>query len=160
MSEATDTSMPTSRPRQKAVPVAAPAPQLELPRIEIPQVLRELAEKGVSQARETYEKLRLAAEEATDVLDETYANASRGVSDYSLKLIEAARENTNAAFDFAAEIMTVKSFSDVVELSTRHTRKRYEAVATQAKELAAIAQKAATEASEPLKESLGKFKVA
>jgi len=162
MSEATET---TSRPKYK--PVLAPAstpkfelPSFDLPKIEIPPVLRELAEKSVSQAKETYEKLKSAAEEATDVLEETCANASKGVSDYNLKLIEAARENTNAAFDFAAEIMTAKSLSDFVELSTRHTRKQYEAVTAQTKELAAIAQKAAVETSEPLKESLGKFKVA
>ncbi|HEY7248017.1 MAG TPA: phasin [Xanthobacteraceae bacterium] len=131
-----------------------------MPRVEIPPVLRELAEKGVSQAKETYEKLRSAAEEATDVLEETCASASKGVSDYSLKLIEAARENTNAAFDFATEIMMVKSLSDVIELSSRHTRERYEAVTAQTKELAAIAQKAALKTSEPLKESLGRFKAA
>jgi phasin len=165
MSETTEISTSPSRPKYKPVPASAPAPKFELPsfevpKIEIPVVLRELAEKSVSQAKETYEKLKSAADEATDVLEETYATATKGASDLSLKLIEAARENTNAAFDFAAEIMTVKSLSDVVELSTRHTRKQYEAVATQAKELTAIAQKVAVETSEPLKESLGKFKIA
>jgi phasin len=165
MSEATEISTSPSRPKYKPVPASAPAPKFELPsfevpKIEIPVVLRELAEKSVSQAKETYEKLKSAADEATDVLEETYATATKGASDLSLKLIEAARENTNAAFDFAAEIMTVKSLSDVVELSTRHTRKQYEAVAAQTKELTAIAQKVAVETSEPLKESLGKFKVA
>jgi phasin len=165
MSETTEISTSPSRPKYKPVPASAPAPKFELPsfevpKIEIPVVLRELAEKSVSQAKETYEKLKSAADEATDVLEETYATATKGASDLSLKLIEAARENTNAAFDFAAEIMTVKSLSDVVELSTRHTRKQYEAVAAQAKELTAIAQKVAVETSEPLKECLGKFKVA
>ena len=60
-----------------------------------------------------------------------------------LKVIEAARENTNAAFDFATRLMTVKSLSEVVELSTAHGRKQYETVTAQTKELAAIAQKIA-----------------
>ena len=130
MTEATYTS-----PKAKSKPASTSAasafelpkfelPSFEVPKIEIPVVLRELAEKSVSQAKETYEKLKSAADEATDVLEETCATATKGASDLSLKLIEAARENTNAAFDFAAEIMTVKSFSDVVELSTRHTRKQ------------------------------------
>ncbi len=165
MSEATETPVSTSRSKYRPASASAPTPKfelpgLEVPRIEVPVVLRELAEKGVSQAKETYEKLRSAAEEATDVLEQSYANASKGVSDYNLKLIEAARENANAAFDFAAQIVTVKSLSDVLELSSRHTRRQYEAVAAQTKELAAIAQKTALETSEPLKETLGKFKVA
>jgi phasin len=165
MSEATETTSSMPRAKHKALPTSQAASKSELPgfelsKPEIPLVLREIAEKNVSQAREAYEKLRSAAEEAADVLEESYANASKGVSDYGLKIIEAARENTNAAFDFASQLVTVKSMSEMVELSTRHTRKQYEALAAQTKELAAIAQKTVAETSEPLKESFGKFKVA
>jgi phasin len=159
MTEATET---TTKSRSKA---AAPAafempkfelPNFELPKMEIPAAFREIAEKSVSQAKETYEKMKSAAEEATDVIEDTYATASKGASDYGLKVIEVARENTNAAFDFATQLMTVKSLSEVVELSTAHTRKQFEALTAQTKELAAIAQKVATETAEPVKESFGK----
>ena len=56
---------------------------------------------------------------------------SKGASDYGLKVIEAARANTNAAFDFATQLMTVKSLSEVVELSTAHTRKQFETLTAQ-----------------------------
>jgi phasin len=124
--------------------------------MEIPAALREIAEKGVTQAKETYEKMRSAAEEATDVIEDTYSTATKGVSDFGLKLIEAARENTNSAFDFATQLMTVKSLSEAVELSTAHTRKQYDAMTAQAKELGAIAQKVAVDTAEPVKERLGK----
>jgi phasin len=131
-------------------------PNFEMPKMEIPAAFRELAEKSVSQAKETYEKMKSAAEEATDVLEDTYATASKGASDYGLKMIEATRANTNAAFDFATQLMTVKSLSEVVELSSTHTRKQFEVLTAQTKELAAIAQKVATETAEPVKESFGK----
>jgi phasin len=168
MSEATETPVPVSpsRSKYKPAPAASGAPKFEMssfemPKMEIPAAFREIAEKSVSQAKESYEKMKSAAEEATDVLEDTYATATKGVSDYGLKLLEAARENTNSAFDFAARLMTVKSLSEVVELSTAHTRKRYEAVTAQTKELAAIAQKVAVDTAEPVKERFGKmFKVA
>jgi len=131
-------------------------PNFEMPKLEIPAAFREMAEKSVSQAKETYEKLKSAAEEATDVLEDTYATATKGVSDYGLKVIEVARVNTNSAFDFASQMMTVKSFSEVVELSTAHSRKQFETFTAQSKELAAIAQKVATDTAEPVKESFGK----
>jgi phasin len=165
MSEATENPT-TSRAKYKPVPVTSATPKFELPnfevpKMEIPAAFREIAEKSVSQAKETYEKMKLAAEEATDVLEDTYATATKGVSDYGLKVIEAARANTNSAFDFASQLMTVKSLSEAVELSTAHTRKQYEAVTAQTKELAAIAQKVAVATAEPVKESFGKvFKVA
>src|ERR1700722_10974519 len=117
---------------------------------------REMAEKGIVQAKDNYAKMKPAAEETTGILEHTYANASKGAADYGLKVIEAARANTNAAFDFATQLMTVKSLSEMVELSTAHTRKQFEALATQSKELAAIAQKVATDSAEPVKESFGK----
>jgi phasin len=131
-------------------------PNFEMPKLEIPTAFREIAEKSVSQAKENYEKLKSAAEKATDVLEDTYATATKGVSDYGLKVIEAARVNTNSAFDFASQLMTVKSFSEVVELSTAHSRKQFETLTAQSKELAAIAQKVATDTAEPVKESFGK----
>src|SRR3954462_1949227 len=79
-------------------------PNFEMPKMEVPAAFREIAEKSVSQAKENYEKMKSAAEEATDVLEDTYATASKGAADYGLKLIETARLNTNAAFDFYTEL--------------------------------------------------------
>lgn len=159
MTEAIETT--TSKSKSKAAPAAFEIPKFELPNFEIPKMeipaaFREIAEKSVSQAKETYEKMKSAAEEATDVLEDTYATATKGVSDYGLKVIEAARANTNAAFDFATQLMTVTSLSEVVELSTSHTRRQFEAVTAQSKELVAIARKVAADTAEPMKESFGK----
>jgi hypothetical protein len=84
--------------------------------------------------------MKVAAEEATDVFEDTYATATKGASDYGLKVIAAASDNTSAAFDFASQLMTVKSLSELAELSTAHTRRQYEALTAQSKELFAIAQ--------------------
>src|SRR6201988_3936795 len=102
-------------------------PKFEIPKVEMPAAFREFAERGVAQCKDTYEKMKAAAEEATDVLETTYSTASKGVSDYGLKVIEAARVNTNAAFDFAGELMTAKTLSEVMELSSAHARKQFEA---------------------------------
>jgi phasin len=159
MDEAT-TTVKNTKSKAAAVPASAfelpkfDLPHFDLPKMEIPAAFREFAEKSVSQAKETYEKMKSAAEEATDVLEETYATASKGAADYGLKVIEVARVNTNAAFDFATELMAVKSPSEFVELSTAHARKQFEALTAQTKELTAIAQKVATETAEPIKESV------
>ena len=96
-------------------------PKFDIPQVEMPAAFREFAERGVAQAKDTYEKMKAAAEEATDVLETTYRTASKGASDYGLKMIEATRVNTNAAFDFAGELITAKTLSEVLEL-TAHTR--------------------------------------
>jgi phasin len=131
-------------------------PKFDMPKVEMPAAFREFAERGVAQAKDTYEKMKAAAEEATDVLETTYSTASRGASDYGLKVIEVARANTNAAFDFACEIMAAKTLSEVIELTSAHARKQFEALSQQSKDLGALAQKVATETAEPIKSGMNK----
>ena len=131
-------------------------PKFDLPKMEVPAAFREIAEKSVSHAKENYEKLKAVAEEATDVLEETYATATKGSTEYGLKVIDAARLNANAAFDFFSEIIAVKSLSEALELSTAHARRQFETLTEQGKELTSIAQKVATDAAEPLKAGVTK----
>lgn len=127
-------------------------PKFEMPSMEVPAAFREFAEKGIATAKENYDKLKAAAEEATDVLESTYSTASKGAAGYGLKVIENTRTNSNAAFDLFGEMMTAKSVSEVVELSTAFMRSQFDTMSAQAKELADVAQKVATETAEPIKE--------
>src|ERR1700731_1242497 len=131
-------------------------PKFDIPKVEMPAAFREFAERGVAQAKDTYEKMKAAAEEATDVLETTYSTATKGASDYGLKMIEAARVNPTAAFDFAGELMAAKTLSEMVELSSTHARKQFETLTQQSKELSALAQKVATETAEPIKSGVSK----
>ena len=159
MAEAATTppKVKTSKPTASAFEMPKfEMPKFEIPKVEMPAAFREFAERGVAQCKDTYEKMKAAAEEATDVLETTYSTATKGASDYGLKVIEAARMNTNAAFDFAGELITAKSLSEVIELSSAHARKQFETFTEQGKELGALAQKVATETAEPIKSGMNK----
>ena len=132
-------------------------PKFDAPNMEVPPAFREFAEKGIAQAKEGYEKIKANAEKTTETLEETYSIASKGCSDYGLKLIETARANSNAAFDLMGELMGAKSYSQVLELTTAFMRNRFDALTAQAKELTAQAQKVATESAEPMKETFAKI---
>jgi phasin len=155
MSEATTKAKAAKAAPLPSIPVFE-MPKFEMPKMEVPAALREWAEKGVAQAKDGYEKMKSAAEEATEVLEDTYATAAKGCTDYNLKVIEVARINTNAAFDYASEMLAVRSVSEMVELASAHARKQLETFTAQAKELSAIAQKVATETSEPIKTGVSK----
>ena len=159
------TSAQTTKSKPKPVAIAAPAfempkfemPKFEVPKFEIPTAFREFAEKGVAQAKENYEKVKSAAEKATDVLEDTYSTASKGCASYGLKVIEITRANSDATFDLMTELMTAKSYSEMVELYSAFWRKQFDAMIAQAKELSEHAQKVATETAEPIKESISSF---
>ncbi|MGA8611003.1 MAG: phasin [Xanthobacteraceae bacterium] len=159
MAEATTTTPPKMKSKPASSPFEMPKfemPKFDIPKVEMPAAFREFAERGVAQAKDTYEKMKAAAEEATDVLETTYSTASKGASDYGMKVIEAARVNTNAAFDYAGELLAAKTLSEVLELSSTHARKQFEALTKQSKELGALAQKVATDTAEPIKNGMNK----
>ena len=159
MVETTATAPKVKAPKPASAAFEMPKfeiPKFDMPKVEMPAAFREMAERGVAQAKDTYEKMKAVAEEATDVLETTYSTATRGASDYGLKVIEAARTNTNAAFDFAGELITAKTYSEVVELSSAHVRKQFETFAHQSKELSALAQKVAAETAEPIKNGMNR----
>jgi len=112
---------------------------------------RETAEKGVAQAKDTYEKAKVATEQATDILKDTYATVAKGATEYNLKIIEIARTNTNTAFEHAQKLIGAKSPSEFVELSTAHARKQFDTMIAQTKELTELVQKVTTKITEPLK---------
>jgi phasin len=128
-------------------------PTMEMPKMEVPAAFREFAEKGLAQAKDNYEKMKSAAEEATDMFEDTYNTACKGCTGYGLKLIETARANSDATFDLMTELMGVKSYSEAVELTSAYMRKQFEAMTAQAKELSEHAQKVATDTAEPIKAS-------
>ena len=135
---------------------ASPFDKFNAPNLEAPEAFREIAEKGAAQTKEMYEKMRVGAEEATSLLENTFKTATTGAAEYNRKLIENARSNANAIFDHAIALLGAKSPSEAIEVSTAHVRKQFEAVADQTKELTALAQKVTTETAEPVKAGISK----
>ena len=139
-------------------------PKFEVPTAEVPAAFREIAEKSVAQAQAGYAKLKAAAEESTDVIEDTYETARAGVLAYNVKALDAFKVNTDAAFGFARELIGAKTLADVIELQTAFARKSFETFSAQAKDLQETAQKVATETVEPVKaateKALKEFKAA
>ena len=118
---------------------------------QVPQQMRAFAEKGVSQARDNYAKFKDVAESHNATIEAVFTKLSKGASEYSTKLIEMMKSNTNANLNFGQELLGIKSPSEALELWTSHTRQQYEAFTVQAKELGKLTQKSATETAEPIK---------
>jgi phasin len=128
---------------------------------EVPEQVRAFAEKGVSQARDNYAKLKSAAENHNSAVEASFACAHKGVGEYSAKVMEFLKANTASGFDFAQELFGIKTPAEAVELWTGYTRKQVETLTAQAKELGELGQKVAAETIEPIKDNASKlFKTA
>jgi phasin len=120
-------------------------------RTDVTQAFRETAENSSAQAKAVFEKASAAAADATTLMKDSYSRTVKGAQEYNTKVIEFAQANTKAAFDFAQELVGVKSPSEFFELSTNRSRKQFETLTEQAKELAMLAQKVTLATAEPIK---------
>jgi phasin len=114
-------------------------------KMEAPQAMRE----ATAQAGESYGKMRVAATEASSAIQVACSTAAQGAMNYNAKAIEFARINSNATFDYATQLLGVKSPSEFLEVSTQHARKQFAVLSEQAKELTVLSQKTMREAAEP-----------
>jgi phasin len=128
-------------------------PKFDLSNMEMPEALREMAEKHVEQTRDA---AKIASEEALNLLENTYEAATKRATDYNGKLIEMTRTNVRAAFDYVQQLLGAKSPSELIELSTAQMRKQFEIVSAQSREFCALAQEMATEAAGTIKTSVSK----
>jgi phasin len=110
-------------------------------RADVTQAFRETAETGSAQAKAAFEKASTVAADATTLMKDSYSRTVKGAQEYHSKAIEFAQANTKAAFEFAQELVGVKSPSEFFELSTNHSRKQFET----------LAQKVTLATAEPIK---------
>lgn len=127
-----------------------------LPALEVPPAVREAAEKGLAAARENYEKIKVSASQVNSALENSYSTASKGVTLYNARVIEALEANVTSAFDYFNALLQAKTVAEAVDLSATHLRKQVETLTTQAKDLSTLAQQVAADSSAPIKESVEK----
>src|ERR1700730_9464964 len=112
---------------------------------------RKFGEKGAAQAKDTYQKVTVATQEAANVFQNTYSTATQAAQDYNAKVLEFALAYTNAALAYTQELWGVKSPSEFMELSVKHASEQFKMVTNQTKEFAALAQRMPLKTAEPLK---------
>jgi hypothetical protein len=67
--------------------------------------------------------------------------AATAAEEYRQRMFAFMKANMNSALDYAQQLATVKSPSELVELSTSHARKQFETMTAQSTELGMLAQK-------------------
>ena len=161
MTETTAKAAPKARTTKtaKAAPAAASFPNFEafsMPNMEVPAAFREATQKGVESAREAYAKIKTAAEDATDLMEDTFETSRQGVVEFNHKAVDAAKANADAAFSFMKDLMAAKSVAEAIELQSTFARQQFDTLSAQTKEMQELATKLGTDVSAPVKEAVEK----
>ncbi len=123
----------------------------ELPHMQILTVFRGLAEQTGVRMKKSHETMKLASEEWTAVLRESYSTSTRCAADCGAKVFELSSANASSAIDFVGELISARSPADLLKLSAAQTRRNIDLASAQNREFWDLIVKVANETTEPMK---------
>ena len=116
---------------------------------EVPQQLRDLAERNVEQGRAAYAQFMDAMVQATSMWwGAMPANElTSGFKVVQERSVRFAKQNADACFDLASELASAKDVQDVLAIQSRYAQTQMQAFALQAQELGRLLTEAAQSAA-------------
>jgi phasin len=112
---------------------------------EVPNELRDFAERSVDQARKAFEGFLAVAQRAAGAAGD--AATAPGVKSVGAHVLTYTEQNVNAAFDLANKLVRAKDPQEAFALQSEYLKTQLAALQTQAKELGVAFQKSVTPGS-------------
>ena len=114
---------------------------------EIPDQMREVADKSVAQARKAFEQFLDATQKAVATAEGSAKTMGTGAADLGRQSLAFAEENIAASFDLAQRLVQARTLEEMAALQQEFVRRQMAAVAEQGKQLGAMVSRAAQEAT-------------
>ncbi len=117
----------------------------DLPQFEIPEAMREIAERNVEQARSAYSQFLDMAHQAQELVAKSSDTMAQSAREIQIKAMRYAEQNMEANFSFVGDLAKARDLRDYMEIQSRHAQRQMQAYSDQAQELsrmlADVAQK-------------------
>ena len=116
------------------------------PTYEIPQNVRDMAEKNVEQARSAYGQFMQMAHKAQDMMFQSSGAMAEAAREVQLRSMRFAEDNIEASFRFASELARARDLKDYLEIQARHTQRQMQTYTEQARVLGELMAEATRKA--------------
>lgn len=113
---------------------------------DIPDGVRELAERNVEQARTAYSQFADMARKAQDVALQSSQAMTSGAKELQAKTLSYAEQNVDASFAFASDLAKARDLKEYMEIQQRYAQKQMESFTEQAQDLNRLMSEAAQKA--------------
>ena len=114
---------------------------------EVPNEMRDFAERSVEQARKAFEGFLTVAQRASGVAGEAASTSQGGAKSVGAHVLSYTERNVNAAFDLAQKLVKAKDPQEALSLQSEYLKTQLAALQEQAKELGSVLQKSLTPGS-------------
>jgi phasin len=117
------------------------------PPFEIPNELRDFAERSVDQARKAFEGFVSVAQRTIGAAEDAAEAAQKNATSVGAQALSYTEQNINAALDLAHKLVQAKDPQEAFALQSEYLKTQLAALQAQAKEIGALIQKSATPAA-------------
>lgn len=119
---------------------------------EIPEQMRDFAEKSVDQARKAFDDFMSVTQKAVANVEGSSSAVQSGASDINRKAFGYAEEHVDAAFRFAQQMVRAKDMEEMMKLQQDYLRSQMEQLGEQAREISDAATRTAQDAARAAKD--------
>ena len=118
----------------------------DTPQMEIPDAVRQMAERNVEQARTAYSQMMDMARKGQDQVSASSGAMTSAALEVQNKAMRFASENIEANFKLAGELARARDMKDYFEIQARHAQRQMQTYTLQAQELSQLVASAAQKA--------------
>ena len=118
----------------------------EKPQFEIPETMRELAERNVEQARAAYTQFMDMARQAQNMVSKSQGAMTQGALDIQSRAMRYSEQIIDASFAFASDLARARDLREYIEIQQRWAQQQMQSYAQQAQELGRMMAEAAQKA--------------
>lgn len=118
----------------------------QMPPMEIPEPVRQLAERNVEQSRSAYMQFVEMAKRAQEMVAKSSGTMTQTALEIQTKALRFAEQNVEAGFSLASELARARDMKEYMEIQSKHAQRQMQAYANQAQELGRLMTEAAQKA--------------
>ena len=118
---------------------------------EIPEHMRDAADKSVEQAKKAFDDFIDATHQAVEKAQTSAKTLGEGAADVNRQALAVAEENVAAAFDLAQRMVKARSVEEVAVMQQEFVQRQMHKLAEQGKHLGEMVGKAASAATDKAK---------
>lgn len=122
----------------------------EKPQMDIPDAVRQMAERNVEQGRSAYTQFMDMARKSQEMVAKSSGAMTEAALEVQHKALRFTEENVEASFKLAAELARARDMKDYFDIQARHAQRQMQTYASQAQELGRLMSEAAQK-SQPKK---------
>jgi phasin len=115
---------------------------------QVPEEMRTMAERSVTQTRQALESFLQAARRTAETMEQTSDKVQAGAKDMAQRTLSMAEQNIRTSLDYAERLVRAKDLQEAAQIQSEFVRSQVEAMQAQMKEFGSAAQSAMGQATD------------